>query len=495
MKKALSINLFLFILFVIGCSSNVVNNEQVSLKDYLDAKETTFEDISVQMGIANWNVYSQEDEGDQDTPKNRFYELFNDNELITTVNTWYNKLESIKDPVLKRRVLVWHRVLTGAQADMSKEVFKLENILEAKFAGDGSEAADIDDEILKLMKLRNAKAKELGYDNYAQMSLELSGLGEETFNKFAAELLKRTEEPYKNALAELDTEDISYADLRPFVGQFYRNAGPVGIKAEEQMDIMKESLANIGIDFEGLPIRFVEKQIPYGGNSLAVRIPDDNRIVMQPGMPLSVWMHEAGHGLHGTLNQMPFPILKGYEWCMGNHNSAFSEGMAEVCAEITNNKQWLLKYSQVTSDELEQRKQIAKKYLPVYLRLRFLPAIYEIELYRDLNQDPQELYKKIAEKVLLINKHGAPYKLSSSVMYVSYPVYMHNYLMASVIANQVHRALEDKFGDDYLFNKKVANYLTEKLYKDGELLPWRDRVKAATGIEFDVDGFFTYYGM
>lgn len=465
------------------------------LKEYLDAKETVFEEISVQMGIANWNVYSQEGEADQDTPKSRFFELFNDKELISTIKTWNKKAESISNNILKRRVEVWNDVLLGAQVDMAEEVFKLENELEVKISEANENAEGLDEDVLRLMKLRNKHAREVGFENYGAMMLELSGLGVDGFNSFVDEMLKRTEEPYEELLKGVGRDEVSINDIRRMYGMYYRNNGPSGIEQAEQMDIMKKTLANIGFDFDELPIRFVEKEIPYGGNALAVTVPDDMRIVMNLGMPLGVWMHEMGHGLHGVLTTINQPILEGYEWCLGNQCPFFGEGMAEVGANMIRNELWMKKYSSSTSEELENRFKTVQKYFPAYIRFWFTNAIFEVELYKDLSRDPKEVRDEVNKKLLKIDVSDQPFSLGTNIMYVSYPVYYQNYVFASVIAFSVHKTLKEKFGEEYMFNKEVGPWLKENLYANGELTPWREKVKAATGTEFDVDGYFKYFGL
>ncbi len=483
---------FIILLFSISLFSQSLDEKKIRL--YLDEKEKVFEEISVQMGIANWNVYSREGEADQDTPKGRFYKLFNDAELNSSIEKWSENLEIIKDDVLRKRIDLWSDILTGAKVDMDQEIFKLENELEAKLSQSDSDNEDNSESVLKLMKLRNAKARSIGYSDYAEMSLELSGIGAENFEIFYRDMLKRTEAPYKKLLDEIGRE-ASINDVQRFVGMYYRNSGGGGIEKEKQMDVMKETLANIGFEFDKLPIRFVEKEIPYGGNALAINIPNDMRIILNVGMPLSVWMHELGHGLHGVHTTIQSPILKGYEWNLGGQCPAFGEGMAEVSAGFIGNKEWQIKYTGLSEEEISERFEQLKKYIPGYLRYFFTAVMFEIEFYKNPDQDPKKLRDKINKDLLQIDTSDMPFSLSNNIMYVSYPVYMQNYIFAEIIAFQVHQTLEQKFGNNYMFNKKVGSWLVENMYADGELRFWKNKLKNATGKELDVERYFGYYGL
>jgi len=81
------------------------------------------------------------------------------------------------------------------------------------------------------------------------------------------------------------------------------------------------------------------------------------------------------------------------------------------------------------------------------------------------------------------------------MIYVSYPLYIQNYMIAEVLSWQVHAALEEKFGKEYVFNPAVGAFLKEHFYKNGELDPWQTRLKNATGKELDLDGYLTNLGL
>jgi len=62
-----------------------------------------------------------------------------------------------------------------------------------------------------------------------------------------------------------------------------------------------------------------------------------------------------------------------------------------------------------------------------------------------------------------------------------------------MIACQVHRTLEVKFGGDYAFNKEIGDYLTMYFYRTVEYYDWNDRLKPGTGKQLDVDAYLEYY--
>ncbi|MBN2571457.1 MAG: hypothetical protein JXA68_04960 [Ignavibacteriales bacterium] len=492
------------LLFVLTFSINAqikVNENQ--LKSFLDEKEKIYEDICIQMGIANWNVYTQENEADQNTPKARFSVLFSNDSLNQIINGWHSKIENISNDTLKRRVEVWHRVLTGAKVDMDPEVFELENQLEEWLSGsipkeEIPSTQELSNMILHLMKLRNEKAIKLGYENYAVMMLDLSEIGYNWFMDFVDEILKRTKPHYDKIIndlkKELKKDTITIFDLRGIIQEYYMATGDAITLNENQtmIGMMSSILSDIGINYEELPARFVEKEVPYGGNGLAINVPNDFRAVVNVGMPLSVWMHELGHGLQAMFTTINYPILEGYEWCLGEGCPGYSEGMAETSARFTRNTEVIKKYSQY---EVNNQNSVINKYSAMFLRFSLISVLFEIEFYKDLNQDPAVLTNNLYKDILYFdNPIGSSLNLSENIIYVSYPVYLQNYMLADIISWQVHSKLEEVFGKEYGFNKDVSNYLIKYFYSSGEYFPWQERLLNGTGKELDVDGYLKSFG-
>ena len=54
------------------------------------------------------------------------------------------------------------------------------------------------------------------------------------------------------------------------------------------------------------------------------------------------------------------PILEGYEWCLGNDCGAYAEGMAETIAKFIENEEWLRNYSEITDEEIANKKSVIK---------------------------------------------------------------------------------------------------------------------------------------
>jgi peptidyl-dipeptidase A len=196
--------------------------------------------------------------------------------------------------------------------------------------------------------------------------------------------------------------------------------------------------------------------------------------------------------MHTTIES---PILKGYEWSFGSGNGGYAEGMAETIAEFSRNVGFIEDFSNLSIDEINESLEQVDKYRAAYLRYWLPIFMFEVEFYKNLDQDPDDLKRELIQKYRLLDNPPEQVGSMLSIVYASYPLYTQNYVIAEVLSWQVHQALADKFGVDYPSNPKVGQYLIDKLYKDGELLHWQDRLKNATGKELDLDGYLTFYGI
>jgi hypothetical protein len=83
----------------------------------------------------------------------------------------------------------------------------------------------------------------------------------------------------------------------------------------------------------------------------------------------------------------------------------------------------------------------------------------------------------------------------ANTWYTSYPVYWQNYILASMIADQVHEAMELRFGSDLGGESGVADYLCESFYRSGNGLSWTERLIKGTGRPLAPDAFLCRLGI
>ncbi|HMD13116.1 MAG TPA: hypothetical protein VKI62_00680, partial [Bacteroidota bacterium] len=173
---------------------------------------------------------------------------------------------------------------------------------------------------------------------------------------------------------------------------------------------------------------------------------------------------------------------KGYEWIPGAQCSAYEEGVAEMHAEFIDDSLWLAAVLHIKPKQID--KYIAGRGMMGIYRLRrtMKDFFIEYEMYKNPRQDIAVLERTMMKKFLFVDLDSteAP-QYASSIWYVSYPCYYHNYIMASMIATQLQEALSNKFGEDKIKNPNVAAWMIDHLYANGEKQEWTERIRNATG--------------
>jgi hypothetical protein len=470
--------------------------DENAIVDFLDKKEVEYESICKQAGKEVWTFYSDSSQNTMGQYKLMFSNFFKKDSLFTKIREFNSVKDQLSNDTIVRRIELWNRLLICAVVDFDPQILELQNNLEhqlSRYPSVDFSDDELEVSILKLIELRNRKARELGYGNYAYLLLQNTGIDTIWFERLIETIDSATAKPYevfirKNITSQL--EDLTYAELRPYIIQSYMLRDDPFVENELKGKLINETLSVLGIDLNNLPIQFEIKQLPpgIGGFGNCLEIPKDFRAVAMEDLSFYYLLHEIGHGLHWTNVKVKQPVLKGYEWFTGNLNDAWCESMAETIAKFSMSKNWMMKngFDECYADSIQQH----TRYLyPLYLRLNLINTLFEIEIYKNPQKAPALIKRQLYAQYFFVEKDFSKLPNLIRLPYVSYPVYEQNYLIADIVSWQIHDYLKCKYGPRYFFNENVGNYLKSKLWKDGELLNWYERVKRATGREIDVKGY------
>ncbi len=115
---------------------------------------------------------------------------------------------------------------------------------------------------------------------------------------------------------------------------------------------------------------------------------------------------------------------------------------------------------------------------------------FEKSMYENPKQDLNKLWWDMVEEYQLLKRpaeRSAP-DYASKIHIIVAPVYYHNYMMGELFAAQLHHAIARDVYDGadpktvvYVGNKKVGEYLKQKVFDPGRTLTWNDLTKHATG--------------
>jgi len=537
MRSTLSVCIAFFTCLLVSvCKPNdrVTSKDQLFL--FLDSLEQAYESACTATGIANWNSYSKEGPADLDSAKAQFAKIFLDQNRRATIDEWRNKSASLADERLARRLELWHRCFIGGAVYADPGIAAMENALQKlitdfsfTFEGKpitraqitnrlrseqnqrrrhklwrvtGQLSAKAKDDLIHLIKRRNELAQQLGFENYYSLSLYVHALDEGWLLETLHDLEERTRPAFQTFITT-SRKKLRVQKMRPWDFDIaLREAVLLPDKyfpSDSVFAIIHRFQQRIGFPVDSLPIKEYIRDIPYGGLSLAIKIPTDSRFLVNPTKGkgfYEVAFHEYGHSLQAVYTRIDEPILKGYEWIPGAQCAAYAEGVADFHKEFTDDRAWLATYTKAKPREIE--KYLAGKGIPLLYRTRrFLKDFFiEYELYKNPEQDAASLEREIYKKYLLVDMDEKdPPLFAANIWYTSYPCYFQNYILAGMIATQLQEALNARFGEEKLTNPEVAAWIIENLYAEGELSEWSERIRNATGKTLETGAYLRKMGI
>jgi hypothetical protein len=496
---------------------------------FLDRLESRYEEACFIMGLANWNNYSHEGPADLDGARKAFAALFGDATARRRVEEARRALSADADPRWVRRLDLWSRVFVGGSIEADPEIAPQENALEKRLTAfqltlDGQKVSRAQillnlaelsssaerrrswnataelhramlDDFRRLVILRNARARELGFDHFYRLSLALQGIDESWLLATLGQLEEVTRDGFRlflqAAAAALKLDALRPWDLRRAV-KLEASLPDHRFPKEAAFEVLAGFHKQIGFPVERLAIRQVVLDIPFGGLSLAIHIPTDSRFLVNPTRGHTFYttaFHEYGHSLAAVYTQVEEPIFKGYEWIPGAHAPAYAEGVAEVQAEFVRSPLWLRRYSSATEGEIAAYQRSASRAAVLRLRNLLASFFFEYQMYRDPEQDLDRLERETLERILLVDRAGEPPHWAADTWYTTYPCYYQNYILAAMLASQVHQLLAARFGEARIEHPEVASWLIENLYAPGESLDWSERIQRATGRPLDAEAY------
>ena len=369
--------------------------------------------------------------------------------------------------------------------------------------------AEVESDLLELVRLRNQAARSLGFDNYFSMMLTLDELDENELFGILDELERGTFplfEAYKEALdARLAARfGITPAELRPwhFGDPFFQEApAGAGVKLDPYFegksleDLTRRFFAAVGFDIEPILSRSDLHEKP-GKSQHAFCISMDRAAdvrvlcnIRSNEHWMGTMLHEFGHAVYdrNVDNRLP--------WLLRQHAHILTtEASAMLFGRLSKNATWLRIYAGVDPDEAQRAADATasavRDQLLVLTRWCLVMSHMERALYRDPEQDLNRLWWDLVERMQRIRRpdgRNAP-DWASKIHFSVAPVYYHNYMLGEMMASQLQRRLiehlgesGDRPGERYVTSPEVGRFLTERLYAKGRAVDWRGAIRSATG--------------
>jgi peptidyl-dipeptidase A len=375
----------------------------------------------------------------------------------------------------------------------------------------------VEKDLRELVKLRNAAARKLGFDDYDKMQLALAEQSQEQVLKLFDALDQLTREPFHRAKAELDAVlaancGIPVDQLQPwhYHDPFFQESPAVFGQPNDAVyvpiDILKtcrEFYAGIGLPVDDVLRRSDLYERP-GKNphafSTDIDREGDVRVLCNivPGRQwLGTMMHELGHSVYSSKNIPPsVPYVLRCE-----SHPLTTEGIAMMFERFIDNPDWL-KAMGVGVPEPEKFRAAAGKVrrnqLLIFSRWCQVMFRFEKELYANPDQDLNKLWWDLVQNYQEVKRPAGRNEpdYASKIHIIIAPVYYHNYQMGELFASQVHHALVrevlrqgDPAGAIYVGNKAAGQFLAQRVFAPGRTLNWNQLTRHATGEDLNPKAF------
>lgn len=483
---------------------------EASLRSFLDRLEGQLEQVSSRLSLLSFTQY----ETKQRPPEMADVEaaqaaVMTNPDYQEVVSAWVGRVE---EPLLARRLVVWQRAFQGARVSARPEIRALVNeisdaIVAFRYQVQGAELdlgavrhilrverdrerrraawlsfAPLSEKLSartrELFKLRNGAARAEGFATYAHMQIDAQGLELEQVKGILEELATASDPAYR-AIIEAGAERHGLGQVQPWdvkflldgegglPKQYFPKAGILG-RLQEWGRVH-------GVDLEELGIKVYFMDIPYNGLCMSIGR-RDIRILGNPSDGHNYYktsFHELGHALHSAYSDPGSYILR-------REPSVFSEGMAEMLGYTVNDPAWLAHVG-LSAAEIEAAGKEAMGPWFAYLRQRSAHALFEYAAYANPDGDLDRVNAEVEARLLGCALDATPRWASEpNAWYSRYPVYWQNYVLADVIASQIHHELRRRFGSVWGSREAVA-FMRESYWAPGGSVEWAEKLGAPLG--------------
>ena len=365
-------------------------------------------------------------------------------------------------------------------------------------------------DIIKLVKMRNEVAKELGFKNYHDMSLTLSDQDPKEVSKLFDELDSLTTVSFAHVKGDIDAYFVNYynlknpGDLMPwnYQNRFFQEAPKIyDVDLDKYYkDKNLETLVTSYYDGIGLPMEDIIKNSDLyekpGKNQHAFCTDLDNAgdvRVLCNIKPNAIWMntmlHEFGHAVYDKNIDTALPFI-----LRDPAHTFTTEAIAMMFGRFSSNPQWIRDMTGISEEEKMKIAVNSFKSLRLQQLVfsRWAQVMYRFEkgMYENPDQDLNKLWWDLVEKYQLLKRPAGRNEpdWATKIHIALYPCYYHNYLLGELLASQLYYYIVGNVikSDDYKFQsfagkKEVGSYLKEKIFMPGSRWYWNDLIEKATG--------------
>jgi peptidyl-dipeptidase A len=524
-----------------SCTSKQEKMENL-MKSFISSYEAKVIPLYKASSLASWNANitgTTEDYAKSEKASFEYAKIFTDNAAFAELKQ-LKESQAVKDPILARQLELLYNQYLGGQVDTAliAQQIKMETEISKKYANfrvtlNGKQISDnevetilknstnsadlkttwegskligpvVASDIINLVKHRNTIARKIGFSNYHEMSLKLSGQDPAEVTKIFDELDSLTGNNFGQLKNEIDTYfakryKITVTDLRPwhYQNRYFQEAPEIYTvdfdKYYEKQDPVKLAstfYSGIGLNVE--PILAKSDLYEKPGKNQHAFSTDIDRAgdvrTLDNIRPDSYWMntilHELGHGVYSYYTDMSLPFT-----LRDAAHTFTTEAIANMFGRLATNPQWMLNMGIIDQKESAKITDESQKALRLQMLVfsRWAQVMYRFEksMYENPDQNLNQLWWNLVEKYQLLAKpeeRDMP-DWATKIHVALYPCYYHNYLLGELLASQLYNYITTNIskGQSFVGEKAVGDYLREKVFMPGARYYWNEMIEKATG--------------
>jgi peptidyl-dipeptidase A len=536
----------LALIIVTGSCTNKKDQMEKDLKAFIAKYDSTVQPLMKESNLAYWNASisgKAEDWKKSEDLNIELTKIYANKEDFAQLKK-IKESNSINDEILNRELDVLYNAYLSNQVDTSllNEVIKMQTAIEQKYSNfraevDGKMLTDNDiedvlkkstnseelrktweghkaigpvvaDDIRNLVKKRNEIAKQLGFNNYHEMSLKLSEQDPTEISKLFDELDNLTRDAFAGLKEEIDSylakrDNIKKEELMPwhYQNRFFQEAPEIYsveldkyFKGKNIETLTTDYYKSIDLDISGMIAKSDLYEKP-GKNQHAYCIDIDNlgdvRVLcnIKPNYSwMGTMLHEFGHANYDKYIDQNLPFV------LRNPAHTFTtEAIAMFFGRMASNPQFLVDMK--LTDEAEAKKISDESFKVLRLEQltfsRWAQVMYRFEksLYDNPDQDLNKLWWDLVEKYQMIKRpeeRNQP-DWASKIHIATSPCYYHNYLLGELLASQLNHYIavnllkSDDFRQSYFGKQEVGKFLVDNVFMPGARWSWNEMIEKATG--------------
>jgi len=354
------------------------------------------------------------------------------------------------------------------------------------------------DQVLRLVKLRNKMAQQLGFSDYFAMALDEQEMTANELGGLLGSLREQTDAAWAQRKAMLDDEFAALrgkpaADLQPwdYPERFLQSVPREGLDSSTDAWFGLKAIQKHTLNFYrgiGIPVDRIwaaSDMLPKDGKHphafcIGIDNPHDVRVLCNLDATarwMETTLHEFGHAIYdaGLPEAMP--------WLLRHAAHTFiTEAVAMFFGRLVRSPEWLSEVAGVPAERAAAAQDGLLESQLVFARWAMTVTAFEQALYRDPDGDLDETWWQLCSELQGLQRpEGGPGRDWASKIHVAcYPAYYQNYILGELLASQFGWSVRRDHGNRWIGEKNVGAFFT-RLFEMGRSLPWGETVSRHTG--------------